>query len=68
MRRRRFKRRLFWTGVIVALLLIWLVSQVIRAAVATAAAARLVLRPPVRGAATLIGVRPRSSVDRAAVS
>ena len=68
MRRRRYKHRLFWTAVIVAVLLIWLVAQVIRAAQALAWAARRVLEPPVIGAATLLGVRPRSSVDRAAVS
>jgi succinate dehydrogenase hydrophobic anchor subunit len=39
-RRRRFKRRLFWTGVILAILLIWLIAQILRAAEATAAAAR----------------------------
>jgi hypothetical protein len=39
-KRRRFKRRLFWTAVIVALLLIWLVAQVFRAAGAIASAAR----------------------------
>jgi hypothetical protein len=39
-RRNRFKRRLFWTAVLVALVLIWLITQVLRAAEATAAAAR----------------------------
>jgi cell division protein FtsB len=32
MRRRRLKRRLFWTGVILALTLIWLTVQVLRVA------------------------------------
>jgi hypothetical protein len=41
MRRRRFKRRLFWTGVIFALTLIWLTVQVMRAAGAIASAARM---------------------------
>jgi hypothetical protein len=40
MRRRRFKRRLFWTGVIFALTLIWLTVQVMRAAGAIASATR----------------------------
>ena len=40
MRRRRFKRRLVWTGVILALMLIWLTVQVMRAAGAIASAAR----------------------------
>jgi hypothetical protein len=40
MRRRRFKRRLFWTGVVLALTLIWLTVQVLRVAGAIAAAAR----------------------------
>jgi hypothetical protein len=66
-RRRRVKRQLFWTAVIVAVLLIWLIAQVIRAAQALTWAARRLFRPPVLAAATLIGVRPRSSVDRAAV-
>jgi hypothetical protein len=39
--RRRFKRRLFWTAVIIALLLIYVIALVIRAARATAWAARL---------------------------
>jgi hypothetical protein len=39
-RRGRFKRRLFWTGVIFALMLIWLTVQVMRAAGAIASAAR----------------------------
>jgi hypothetical protein len=30
MRRRRLKRRLFWTSIILALLLIWLASSVVR--------------------------------------
>jgi hypothetical protein len=46
------KRRLFWTAVIVTLLLIWLIAQVLRAAEATAMAAR----------------RARSSVGGAAAS
>jgi hypothetical protein len=45
-RRRRFKRRLFWTALIVALLVIWLIAQVLRAAEATAAAARSAFRAP----------------------
>jgi hypothetical protein len=40
MRLRRFRRRLFWTGVIFALMLIWLTVQVMRAAGAIASAAR----------------------------
>jgi hypothetical protein len=40
MRRRRFKRRLFWTGVILALTLIWLTVQVLRVAEAISAPAR----------------------------
>jgi hypothetical protein len=44
MRRRRFKRRLFWTGVILALTLIWMTVQVLRAAEAVLAAARSVAR------------------------
>ena len=40
MKRRRWKRRLFWTAVFVGLLLIWLIAQVLRAAEATTAAAR----------------------------
>ena len=44
------KRRLFWTGVIVALVLVWLIAQVLRAAEATAAAARRARRPASRAA------------------
>jgi hypothetical protein len=40
MRRRRFKRRLFWTTVIFALTLVWLTVQVLRVAGAVASAAR----------------------------
>jgi hypothetical protein len=40
MRLRRFRRRLFWTGVIFALMLIWLTVQIMRAAGAIASAAR----------------------------
>jgi hypothetical protein len=40
MRRRRLRRRLFWTGVILALLLVWLLVQVVRVAGAIASAAR----------------------------
>ena len=40
MRRRRLKRRLFWTGVIFALLLVWLTVQVLRVAGVIASAAR----------------------------
>jgi hypothetical protein len=40
MRLRRFKRRLFWTGVILALTLIWLTVQVLRVAGAVSSAAR----------------------------
>jgi hypothetical protein len=39
-RERRFKRRLFWTAVLLGLLLIWLIAQVLLAAQAMAAAAR----------------------------
>jgi hypothetical protein len=39
-RKRRLRRRLFWTGVIFALTLIWLTVQVLRAAGAVASAAR----------------------------
>jgi hypothetical protein len=48
MRRRRLKRRLFWTGVIFALLLIWLTVQVLRIAEGVISAMR---RPfePLRG-------------------
>jgi hypothetical protein len=35
MRRRRFKRRLFWAGVVFALTLVWLTVQVLRVAEAT---------------------------------
>jgi hypothetical protein len=45
MRRRRLKRRLFWTGVVFALTLIWLVVQVVRVAGAIASAARCPFRP-----------------------
>jgi hypothetical protein len=44
MRRRRFRRRLFWTGVILALTLIWLTVQVLRLAGALSSAARRPLR------------------------
>jgi hypothetical protein len=40
MRRRRYKRRLFWTGVILALTLVWLTVQILRVAEAIASAAR----------------------------
>jgi hypothetical protein len=40
MRRRRFKRRLFWTGVIFALVLVWLTVQVLRVAEAIVSATR----------------------------
>jgi hypothetical protein len=40
MRRRRFKRRLFWTGVIFALTLVWLTVQVLRVAEAVVSTAR----------------------------
>jgi hypothetical protein len=40
MRSRRFKRRLFWTGVILALTLIWLAVQVLRVAGVIRLAAR----------------------------
>jgi hypothetical protein len=40
MRLRRFKRRLFWTGVIVALTLIWLTVQVLRVVGAVSSAVR----------------------------
>ena len=40
MRRRRLKRRLFWTGVIFALLLVWLTVQVLRVAETIVTAAR----------------------------
>jgi hypothetical protein len=40
MRLRRFKRRLFWTGVILALTLIWLTVQVLRVGGAISSAAR----------------------------
>jgi ferric-dicitrate binding protein FerR (iron transport regulator) len=43
-RRRRWKRGLFWTALIFALLLVWLIAQVLRAAEATAAAARSALQ------------------------
>jgi hypothetical protein len=53
MRRRRFKRRLFWTGVILALMLIWMTVQVLRAAeavrTATRSIARLSVGPDPRG-------------------
>jgi hypothetical protein len=39
-RKRRLKRQLFWIGVILALTLIWLTVQVLRAAGAIASAAR----------------------------
>lgn len=44
MRRRRFKRRLLWTGVILALTLIWMTVQVLRAADAVVSAAQSVAR------------------------
>jgi hypothetical protein len=44
MRRRRFKRRLFWTGVILALTLIWITVQVLRAAEAVLTATRSIAR------------------------
>jgi hypothetical protein len=40
MRRRRYKRRLFWAGVILALALVWLTVQVLRVAGAITSAAR----------------------------
>jgi hypothetical protein len=45
MRRRRLKRRLFWTGVIFALTLIWLTVQVLRIAGAMASAMRRPFEP-----------------------
>jgi hypothetical protein len=48
MRLRRFKRRLFWTGVILALTLIWLTVQVLRVAEAISSAARRPRRPRLR--------------------
>jgi hypothetical protein len=44
MRLRRFKRRLFWTGVILALTLIWLTVQVLCAVKAVLTAARSIGR------------------------
>jgi hypothetical protein len=44
MRRRHLKRRLFWTGVILALALIWLTVQVLRAAEGLVSAARSTAR------------------------
>jgi hypothetical protein len=38
--RRRLRRRLFWTGVVLVLALIWLTVQVLRVAGAIASAAR----------------------------
>lgn len=40
MRRRRLKRRLFWTGVLFALTVIWLTVQVLRIAGGVASAMR----------------------------
>jgi hypothetical protein len=52
-RKRRLKRRLFWTGVILALTLIWMTVQVLRAAeallTATRSIARLSVGPDPRG-------------------
>ena len=54
-RRGRLQRRLFWTALIVAFLLLWLIGQVLRAAEATAAAARRVSHR-VRRTATVGGL------------
>jgi hypothetical protein len=43
MRRSRFRRRLFWTGVLVALTLIWLTVQLLRVGGAVASATRRVV-------------------------
>jgi hypothetical protein len=45
MRRRRFKRRLFWAGVLFALTVIWLTVQVLRVAGAVASATRRRVAP-----------------------
>jgi hypothetical protein len=47
-RRRRWKRGLFWTALIFALLLVWLIAQVLRAAEATVSAARILTQSPKR--------------------
>jgi hypothetical protein len=43
-RRRRLKRRIFWTGVILALTVIWMGVQVLRAGEAALAAVRSTAR------------------------
>jgi hypothetical protein len=47
-RRARWKRRLFWAALIFALLLVWLIAQVLRAAEATVSAARVLSQNPKR--------------------
>lgn len=59
MRRRLFRRRLFWIGVFLALTLIWLTLQVLRVAEAVVSAARRPARNARPDPLRVPGPRPR---------